>query len=70
MDLIKQCKKEHKKQTTKYPELTTIISDGLKSFVEDLTHNPETPTGLQADLINAGLSEVDWYEIAESYLED
>lgn len=35
-------------------------------------HNEATPevTGLWADMINAALSEVNWYEIAEHYISD
>lgn len=31
---------------------------------------PTAESGVYADLLNAALSEVDWYEIAESFVED
>jgi len=43
------------------------LSQELKSEHEDAM--PEVP-GVFADLLSAALSEVNWYEIAESLLED
>lgn len=39
----------------------------LRTYHEE--HTP-TVTGVYADLLNAALSEVDWYEIAEAMLDD
>jgi len=44
-------------------ELSQMIKDEHEEFT------PET-TGVFADLINAALSEVNWYEIAEGLRED
>lgn len=44
-----------------------LLADRLKDLHEE---NAPTVTGIYADLLNAALSEVDWYEIAEHYLED
>lgn len=44
------------------------MSQAVKSYVEDMM--PDLGASMFADLLNASLSEVDWYEIAESYLED
>jgi dTDP-4-dehydrorhamnose reductase len=43
------------------------LADTIKEFVEE--NAPET-TGLYADLMNAALCEVSWYEIAENHLEE
>lgn len=48
-------------------EAAELLSSALKDWTEEGT--PEL-TGLYADLINAALSEVDWYEIAEHYISD
>jgi hypothetical protein len=39
----------------------------LKDEIEE--HNPCSDAGLYADLLNAALSDVDWYEVAEAFLE-
>jgi hypothetical protein len=47
-------------------------ADALKNFVEDEViglEDLELP-GPAADLLNAALSEVDWFEIAENWLEE
>lgn len=43
------------------------LADELKTDIEDGT---PTVTGFYADILNAALSEVNYYEIAESWLED
>ena len=46
-----------------------LLSDRLREFVEEL--NPLTDgASMFTDLINAALSEVDWHEIAEAFLEE
>ena len=47
------------------------FADWLKDYVEE-TFFPEDqePSGMAADLLNAAKSEVDWFEIAEAYLND
>jgi hypothetical protein len=49
-------------------EFCTEFADALKDHFEE--NSPAAESGVYADLINAALSEVDWYEIAEHYLED
>lgn len=48
-------------------EATQPLAEALKAMIEE--NSPEV-TGLYADLLNAALSEIDWYEIAEHFLED
>ena len=47
-------------------------TQALKETVDNILTDYETTKldGLAADLINSALSEVDWYELADSYLED
>jgi hypothetical protein len=40
----------------------------LKDEIEEYTPCPEA--GLYSDLLNAALSEVDWHEVADAFLED
>jgi len=47
---------------------TYDFADWLKSYVEDLM--PELPASLASDLLNAAMSEINWSEMAESYLGD
>ncbi len=45
------------------------LSDWLKDWIEEM--NPiASDASLFSDLLNAALGEVDWYEIAENFLED
>jgi hypothetical protein len=53
--------RHHDKDATVYE-----ISKQLKSEHED---NTPTVTGVYADLLNAALSEVNWYEIAEAMID-
>ena len=43
------------------------LADEMKKSVED---NTPTTTGMYADLIHASISAVNWYEIAEHFIED
>lgn len=47
-------------------------TQALKETVDNILTEYEDAklSGLAADLINSALSEVDWYELADSYLED
>src|SRR5579885_1901814 len=45
-----------------------ILAQSLKDATED--NNPCSGAGLYTDLLNAALSEVIWYEVAEAFLED
>lgn len=40
----------------------------LKDEIEE--HNPCPEAGLYSDLLNAALSEINWHEVAEAFLED
>ncbi len=63
---------ENAKENRRYPTQTRLeaaaceLADAIKQEHEENT--PET-TGVYADLLNAALSEVDWYEIAEHWIE-
>ena len=46
-----------------------LLSDRLKEFVTDLNPLSDEAT-MFADLMNAVLSEVDWHEVAEAFLEE
>jgi hypothetical protein len=59
-------KRSYASQTHKESALC-ILSDRLKDEFEDA--QPEV-TGMWADLLNAAMSEVNWYEIAENMLEE
>lgn len=45
------------------------LADALKDWIEEM--NPlASEASMFSDLMNAALGEVDWYEIAENFLED
>jgi hypothetical protein len=44
------------------------LAQEIKAFV--LECSPDLGASMFADLLNAALSEVDWYEIAEAYIQD
>jgi len=50
-----------------YP-YTSNFATWLKEYVEEM--QPELPASTFSDLLNAALGEVDWHEIALSYLGD
>jgi len=45
------------------------LADALKEYIEDMNPLNDTAT-VWTDLLNAALSEVDWYEIAKNYLDE
>jgi len=47
-------------------EPTGLLADIVKDFVEE--NAPEIEASMYSDLLNAAMSEVDWYEIAEHIL--
>jgi hypothetical protein len=55
------------KTFTRLERATLDLSDSLKSEFEE--SQPEV-TGMWADMINAAMSEVNWYEIAEHLLSE
>ena len=58
---------EDGQDATDYP-YSTNMATWLKEYVEEM--QPELPASTFSDLLNAALSEVDWLEIAKSYLDD
>lgn len=44
--------------------------DAIKEMVEEQADNLDLQPSLFTDLINSALSEVDWREIAEAFMED
>lgn len=49
---------------------TYELSERIKDFFEEENPLNEMPSGVYHDLLNAALSEVNWYEIAENLKED
>lgn len=45
-----------------------VLADSLKSWVEDM--RPDLGASMFSDLLGAALSEVDWHEMAVSFLDD
>ena len=45
-----------------------LLAKDLQAWVKDMA--PDLGASMFADLLSAALSEVDWYEIAESYWEE
>jgi hypothetical protein len=45
---------------------TSAFADSIKESIEGMA--PELEVSMFSDLLNAALGEVDWYELAESYL--
>ena len=52
---------------TREENATFALSHSMKELVEE---NTPTVTGMYADLLNASLSEVNWHEIAEHFIEE
>lgn len=56
---------------TKEERALIDLSDSLKDYVEELQEMDEhKPSGLFADLLNSAMSEIDYRDLAESYLSD
>ena len=49
-------------------EATGLLADMIKAFVEESA--PDLGASLYSDLLSAAMSEVNYYEIAEHYLEE
>lgn len=45
-----------------------LLADSLKDWIEEMA--PDLGASMFADLLNAALGEVDWYEMADNFLED
>lgn len=48
-------------------QVNILLGRELRESIED---NTPTTTGVYADLLNASISEINWYEIAEHYTND
>jgi len=68
-DEYRQC--EARRIARREPSLAHL-SDALKEWVEswDEVYTACDAASIVADLINAALSEVDWYELAEMYAKE
>jgi hypothetical protein len=55
---------------TRVEVATRVLSDRLKDSFEEQQAELTGVTGVFVDLLNAALGEVNWYEIAEHYIED
>jgi 7-cyano-7-deazaguanine synthase in queuosine biosynthesis len=47
---------------------TSAFADSIKEFIEEMA--PDLEASMFSDLLNAALGEVDWYELADSYLKE
>lgn len=56
---------------TKYSSRRDVASSNLAKEIQDNVEetNPLPSSGLYTDLLTGALSEVDWYEVAEHYLD-
>jgi hypothetical protein len=48
-------------------DAATALAEMIKAEAEE---NTPTVTGPYADILNAGMGEIDWYEIAASFIDD
>lgn len=56
---------------TKEEQARIDLADRLQAYVEELQEMEENkPSGLFADLLNSAMREIDWYDLAESYLSE
>ena len=53
--------------STRQDEFVSALADRMKSEYEE--SQPDLGASVWADLLGAALSEVDWYELAEHYVE-
>ena len=49
-----------------YCDATIYLADNMKEDIIDAM--PDTENGIYSDLLNAAMSEIDWREIAETYI--
>lgn len=59
---------EHAREVVEAEGERYEFADWLKQYVEEM--RPEMPASMFSDLLGAALSEVDWSEIAEAYMND
>ena len=51
------------------PDSRYDAAQTIKEWVDDLIADQNSTAGLAADLIASALSDVDWYELADKYIE-
>ena len=51
------------------PDSRYDATQTIKEWVDDLIADQNSTAGLAADLIASALSDVDWYELADKYIE-
>jgi hypothetical protein len=52
---------------TRHEEAAFVLADALKA---DITENTPELSGFYGDILTAALSDVNWYEIAKSWVDD
>lgn len=65
VDMASEAVEEHEGNKE---EAATLLSRQLKDWLEEM--QPDLGGTLWGDLLNAAMSEVNWYEIAESWVEE
>ena len=68
-DAIEYAIENKREMFTIREEAAFRLEDAIKTTVED-SINPDCQNGFAGDLINAGLSEINFYEIAKHYIDD
>lgn len=58
------------KDLHKYMEIIDTLADEIMNSVEDNKPKELNEASMYSDLFNSAVGEIDWREIAESYLED
>lgn len=66
MELVDQLKDDD--ELTPGRSAEGMLADAIETFVTD--QNPIEDASMFSDLMGSALGSVDWYEIAEHYLED
>lgn len=51
------------------PDSRCDATQTIKDWVDDIIADQSSTTGLAADLIASALSDVDWYKLADKYIE-
>lgn len=64
-----ECYREAEADST-FTRLQNAALDCGKRLQADIEENTPTVTGFYADVLNAAICEVNWYEIAEHWIED
>ena len=69
LDVAEECAKDADatNYSTRQEEFVSALADRMKSEFDEA--QPDLGSTVWADLLGAALSEVDWYELAEHYVE-